>query len=424
MHELEAKHAAVLKGVQAEQEKAVAEAVRTERAKKEAEQALREAEMAAMPELIHNLMVAHKLGNLDNNANCTAILTDISSCLKNGSARGRELSHASKTFYGLLLNNSSPWAHKFISGALFGPDLRTSQKARAAFDHGLVELGLTTESLKALKVHLERFQLHNVPGLVSEDATTALKRLDAELVEQLVSNGTPAEVWEVGVKLWGFAGETQMVKSADDLRELFKSQAIAGYVYVYVWIPLVKGAPWFPFAMVATDNKFDNKWVFDRWRIIHKGCEMYSLPLAGHISDGDARLRKNDYRVNNATNATVQSWYGSHYFLKHSLLMLSVPTTIEGLSIFGHQDYMHLAWRVRVQLLSPKKEWEIGPGQRVGVAPLDSLFKGGKKLLNGRDLDPHNKQHWAGVLKMFSCEVSLVLMPMLPMPVPCTFSHA
>ena len=65
--------------------------------------------------------------------------------------------------------------------------------------------------------------------------------------------------------------------------------------------------------------------------------------------------------------------------------MLSVPTTIEGLSIFGHQDYMHLAWRVRVQLLSPKKEWEIGPGQRVGVAPLDSLFKGGKKLLNGRD---------------------------------------
>ena len=33
VHELEAKHAAVLKGVQAEQEKAVAEAVRTERAK-------------------------------------------------------------------------------------------------------------------------------------------------------------------------------------------------------------------------------------------------------------------------------------------------------------------------------------------------------------------------------------------------------
>ena len=133
---------------------------------------------------------------------------------------------------------------------------------------------------------------------------------------------------------------------------------------------------------------------------------MYNLPLAGHISDGDARLRKNDYRINNATNSSEQSWYRSYYFIQHSLLMLSVPTTIEGLTIFGHQDYMHLAWRLRVQWLSPQKEWEFGPGLRVGVAHLDSLFKDGKKMLNGKDLDPHNKQHWSGVLKMFSKNVS------------------
>jgi len=116
--------------------------------------------------------------------------------------------------------------------------------------------------------HLKKFGLENVPGIVSEDATVALRRLDSELVERLIEQ-----------------------------------------------------TPWFPFAMVATDNRFDHAWVFDRWRVIHKGCEMYSLPLAGHISDGDARL----------------------------------------------------AWRMRVQLLSPKKEWEIGPGLRVGVAHLDSL---------------------------------------------------
>ena len=65
---------------------------------------------------------------------------------------------------------------------------------------------------------------------------------------------------------------------------------------------------------------------------------------------------------------------------------------------------MHLAWRCRVQLLSPKKEWEIGPGLRVGVAALDSLFHPttDRKMLNGKDLDPHNKQHWSGVVKMFS----------------------
>jgi len=53
---------------------------------------------------------------------------------------------------------------------------------------------------------------------------------------------------------------------------------------------------------------------------------------------------------------------------------------------------MHLSWRLRVQLLSAKKEWIIGPGLRVGVAHLDSLCDNdGHKLLNGKDLDPHNK---------------------------------
>ena len=67
-----------------------------------------------------------------------------------------------------------------------------------------------------------------------------------------------------------------------------------------------------------------------------------------------------------------------------------------------------LAWRLRVQLLSPKKEWEIGPGLRVGVAHLDSLLDPvtKQKMFNGKDLDPHNKQHWAGVLKMFTEKTS------------------
>ena len=60
-----------------------------------------------------------------------------------------------------------------------------------------------------------------------------------------------------------------------------------------------------------------------------------------------------------------------------------------------------------MQLLSPKKEWEIGPGLRVGVAHHDSLrTQSGDTMLNGRDLDPHNKQHWPGVPKIFSKETA------------------
>ena len=146
------------------------------------------------------------------------------------------------------------------------------------------------------------------------------------------------------------------------------------------------------------------------------------LPLAavgltaGFVSDGDSRLRKTDYRVNfksNHDNDPIK-WVASTYFLPHNLLMLSVPTTTEGHAIFAHQDYMHLIWRVRVQLLSPKRLWDFGgfftpPGQPSAVracvawAHLDSLRDDSNhKMLNAKDLDQHNKQHWAGCLKIFN----------------------
>ena len=400
---LVAAHAVELDVQSAASKRAQADVERTWRAQLKAEAAVRAAEHAALPPVIQKLMSAHKLGGLDEHTDTVAILDDIATCLRNGSTRGRELSAPSKQLYGLLLNNGSAWAHKFVSGVLFGPDLRTSQKARAAFNHGLVELGLTKQSLKSLKeIHLAEYGLEDVPGIISEDASVAERRLD---FDELRTETAPG-VWKTGVKLWGFDGGTKTVHSVDELEALFKEGlSLANYVYVYSWVPVLPHAPWFPFAILATDNKFDNEWVFDRWRLMHEECAALGLNLAGHVSDGDSRLRKCDFRVNFGTNSTAdpRGWCKSTYFLKHSLLMLSLAYTKEDLCIFGHQDYMHLAWRCRVQLLSPKKEWELGPGLRVGVAHLDSLrTTSGDKMLNGRDLDPHNKQHWPGVLKIFS----------------------
>ena len=405
--QLVAAHAAEMQLLATASEQAQAQTKRTWQAQLKAEAALRAAETAALLSVIQNLMAAHKLGGLAKHQDTVGILDDIATCLRNGSTRGRELSPPTKQLYGLLLNNGSAWAHKFVSGVLFGPSLRTTQKARAAFDHGLVELGLTKQSLEALKnIHLVEHGLEDVPGIISEDASMAVRRLDFEELRTQTSPG----VWTTGVKLWGFSGGTRTVHSVEELETLFKEGiSLANYIYVYTWVPILPNSPWFPFAILATDNKFDNEWVFDRWRLMHESCAELELNLAGHISDGDSRLRKCDSRVNFATNSTAdpRAWCSSTYFLKHSLLMLSLAYTKEGLCIFGFQDYMHLAWRCRVQLLSPKKEWEIGPGLRVGVAHLDSLrTQSGDKMLNGRDLDPHNKQHWPGVLKIFSKETA------------------
>ena len=58
-------------------------------------------------------------------------------------------------------------------------------------------------------------------------------------------------------------------------------------------------------------------------------------------------------------------------------------------------------------MLSPKKVWQLGPGLTTAAAHLTDLRNAkGDVLVNGKDLDPHNKQHWPGILKMFNSTVS------------------
>ena len=227
----------------------------------EMELASREAAFAdsfgKLPLVIQNLIVANKTGALEKNATTVALLEGISTCLKNGSTRGRKLNDTEKAFYGLLLNSGSPWAHKFVANNLFGPHLRTTQKARAAFDHKLAELALTRESFVGLKAHLATYKLAEVPGIISEDATTSLRRLDFELLEST----TAQSAWEAGIKLWGFNGGTVVVHSIGELRSTFQTRELAGYVYVWTWVPILEHAPWFPLAIIATNNKFDASWV-------------------------------------------------------------------------------------------------------------------------------------------------------------------
>ena len=359
-----------------------------------------------LPMMIQNLMIAHKNGTLEQNATTAELLDGITTCLKNGSTRGRKLNDSERAFYGMLLNSGSPWAHKFVANNLFGPNLRTSQKTRSAFDHKLVELDLTHQSLVGLKAQLTRYGLAEVPGVVSEDATTSVRRLDFELLQST----TAESAWEAGVKLWGFDGGCVVVHSIDELREDFKQHELAAYVYVYTWVPILPHAPWFPFAIIATNNKFDASWVFTKWRLIQESCSGLNLALAGHVSDGDARLRKCDFRINFGTNSLEDPLHWCkkvHASSLHSLLYLTIPETIEGLWLLGFQDYMHLLWRLRVQMLSPRKVWQIGPGLTTAASHLTDLRNTkGDVLLNGRDLDPHNKQHWPGVVKMFNTSIS------------------
>ena len=345
-----------------------------------------------LPAFFHNLRKAYRSGVLQKHPKLVDVLQGISQCLKNGTRKGRTLSKTEKQFYALLLNAGGAWAHEFVSKIFLGPDLRTTKSNRFSIAQlSAADLEFTPDCFRKLKELLVLSGLHNAPGIIAEDTTTVHRRLDWERCTTMVNNAL-----RHGIKVYRFSGPPITIYSVQELRDHFNKAGttMASYAYLYLWIPIVNNAPWFRLCVIATDNKFNAGWVWDMWRKFHGAAKKEGLHLCGHCSDGDARLRKTDFRMNVEDNSSIfpESWR-----LAHRMLLLRIPKTVEGLYVLGFQDWMHLLWRLRLQLLDPKRVLTLGAGRRAARAYLVDA----PHLLTG-DLDPGDKQNWGAVERIFS----------------------
>ena len=176
---------------------------------------------------------------------------------------------------------------EFVRLNLGGPSLRACRELRAPTPS--VEIGeVGWPQVEMLRSVLNTLGLAQFPGFISEDASVVNRRID---YGTLVGN-TAAEVWAHGIPCYGFT-KPVIVHSLAELEAVFAGAGvIATYVYVYTWVPAVKHAAHVPFAIVATDNTFKSPWVWKQWRSLHEHCARAGLLLAGHVSDGDGRLRE------------------------------------------------------------------------------------------------------------------------------------
>ena len=127
----------------------------------------------------HNLRKAYPSGVLQTHAKLVDVLQGISQCLKNGTRKGRTLSNTEKQFHALLLNAGGAWAHKFVSKIFFGPDLWTTKSNRSSIAQlSAADLEFTPDCFRKLKELLVLSGLHDALGIIAEDATTVLRRLD------------------------------------------------------------------------------------------------------------------------------------------------------------------------------------------------------------------------------------------------------
>ena len=297
-------------------------------------------ELSSFPNYIQNLIRAEKLGHAADHQASIDIISGIATCLAKNATAGRRLNETEKQFYGILLNSQSPWAEKFVSHNLMGPSLRYIKRLRA---ERAPEIAMEVGEAAVRDVLVPLLVEHDVrdtPGGICEDGTTCCLRLDWERAEvpaepeggggggggdaghsefaaaEHVSEAT----WRRGVKIWGLVGGPVMIHSLVELQELFasKTKQMARYVYTYTWVPTAKHAPWFPFIMLASDNKFTGEWCWRMWRRLHKACAAQQVALTWHGSDGDSRMRLCDYVMNLYQNRTLNGgWCDDRFVHSH-----------------------------------------------------------------------------------------------------------
>ena len=92
--------------------------------------------------------------------------------------------------------------------------------------------------------------------------------------------------------------------------------------------------------------------------------------------------------------------------VNHPLLQLHIPNVSQPsnpLYIMDIIDWLHTAWRLRSQFISPKKRLDFGGFLITSHAIRSEKDKLG---LTDADLDPSNKQNYVGTLKVCSCATS------------------
>ena len=175
------------------------------------------------PDWLRNFITAVETGSLPHGG-MQHVLQDMGESLLTGGQQQRN--GTVKALYQAAARCGSPWVCKLFANTLMGPDFRTIRRWNA--DFFTILAGRAIENLHKLKEMLVAYNLQDVPGIWSEDATTCMKKLSATL------DALPADEDGLDVYIEGFV-EMIKIRSVADLNDAFAMyghDGLASYVYV------------------------------------------------------------------------------------------------------------------------------------------------------------------------------------------------
>jgi hypothetical protein len=302
-----------------------------------------------------------------------------------------------KHFYAILLLHGGPRIHEFVSSALLGPSVTTTQrflrehKTGTIYDWGK---GLFHTAAGILC----DMGLKDAPCIIVEDGTALNSRYDVVRYKDKVV-------------LFGASTGPIVFKAVHDLEEFHAKPlpTMATQFYLYLLVPLVQGAPAIPIAVKLQDGTkgtYNAKVVAEAWRdgweaLIEKGVK-----IVGHSGDGASAIRS--AMLHHMHRDVPDSGVGKATSLQHPLVQVIVPYLNREFPIFMFPDYLHIIFRLRRIFLDPK-HFLVVFGMPCCPSKIVTweLEKSASESLGVRanDLNANDKQHFAGCMRLFDIKI-------------------
>jgi hypothetical protein len=289
-----------------------------------------------------------------------------------------------------LSSYMGPVVYKDVADMLGAPDHRAIKRVKAQF--AKFQCGFVERQVQAAADILEGLGLKGALCVISEDATALRHRVDLE-------DDNMERV------LHGCHKGPHRVASPSELIDLVTSQGLATSFYVHHIVPIVRGAKCIPIVAQTLSASFTHCDILAWWRTLWTLCSKYQIKIVGHVSDGDAKLRKNMLAATQSPEAGVVATT-----VVHPLITRYIPH-IEGIGpVCFTQDYMHVFWRLRVQYLSHDRVLSFGGVPIIGVTLPAEMIRDHEALRGVRcppnigDLNPRDKQNWHGCLRLFGID--------------------
>jgi len=315
------------------------------------------------------------------------------------SLRGKQVKNKTKksqvAFYNKLATKGGPALVNFVSGLLHGPSGdRVRAWRRDAFKP---KPGNTSEAIdynvdNAVKL-LERdgFDCAKEPVFVAEDGTSFQVHLDATLRGD--------EVY-----VYGIAGGPYKIESRDDMLRLLAKHGFSTTLYTHVLIPNRRTMRAIPIVFQESNNRFTRGDVHETLRRILTSwaARTHAPTLLAGFADGDSRLRKESLSLLHPRIPVPGMARITH---DHFLLRgFGIPSVTDyGFFFVLAGEYMHTAWRTRVQYLYVHRHLALGPFLLFPSA-FEKAAKRFNAKLSAKHFDPSNKQAWTETQALYGLD--------------------